>query len=202
MSRATAERRAEERAAYADRMLHLTSLVVGAVHDDGPDAVREAIASALAAEQPDGEDPVEWLAATLAAQVDPDSTPSERLGWVSAGDTVQLRDNDLDARRLDWLLSIGDTGHPLEVPDYKAMTARCVEGLIPLDRLPEECQLIAVEICRRRSLSTRATARRLQSSPQYVQRARTKWRDRHGIPMPPPSAGGAGGVCRETAGAA
>lgn len=179
--------RAEARARYGETLLHATSRIVGSVHDDGPDQVRDAIDHALTIEQPPGEDPVVWLVTALAAQVNPEATPSERLGWINAGPIVRLRDEQLDRARLDWMLGIDNTTEPLVIPDYEAMTLRAIEGMCPLDDLPEQCQIVAVETLRRRGLSVSAAAARLQTSGKTIQRVRAKHRAQHGIPDPAPA---------------
>lgn len=57
-------------------------LVVGAVHDEGPEAVQEAIDRALILPAPPGVDPAVALAVALAAMVDPTADPESRLGWT------------------------------------------------------------------------------------------------------------------------
>ncbi|MDN5918994.1 MAG: hypothetical protein L0I76_28525, partial [Pseudonocardia sp.] len=54
---------------YGERLAHASELIVGAVHDEGPVAVREAMAGALALAPPPGVDPVTALITVLAAQV-------------------------------------------------------------------------------------------------------------------------------------
>jgi hypothetical protein len=73
-------------ALYAEELLHLSELVVGAVHDDGPDQLCAHIAAALRIAPPPGVDPVVALVTVLAAQIDPDTTAEQRLGWVRAFD--------------------------------------------------------------------------------------------------------------------
>lgn len=72
--------------AYAEELLHRTQLLVGAVHDDGPDQLRAHLAATLRLKPPPGVDPVEALVTVLAAQIDPDTTAEQRLGWVRAFD--------------------------------------------------------------------------------------------------------------------
>lgn len=71
---------------YLENLLHASERIVGVVRDDSPQAVREAIDRALILKQPPGVDPVEALVTVLAAQIDPDTTAEQRLGWVRAFD--------------------------------------------------------------------------------------------------------------------
>jgi hypothetical protein len=72
--------------AYTEQLLHRSKLIVGAVRDGGPDELLRQIDLALAMRQPDGIDPAVALIAVLAAQIDPDTTDEQRLGWVRAFD--------------------------------------------------------------------------------------------------------------------
>jgi hypothetical protein len=74
------------RALYAEDLLHLTEQIVGAIHFDGPDEIRAHVAAALRLAPPPGVNPVEALVTVLAAQIDPDTTAEQRLGWVRAFD--------------------------------------------------------------------------------------------------------------------
>lgn len=69
---------------YAVELLGAAEQLVAAVRDDGPDVLRSHIAAALRLPAPDGIDPVEALVTVLAAQVDPDSPRSARVGWADA----------------------------------------------------------------------------------------------------------------------
>lgn len=71
-----------DRAAYAERLLHLSARIVGAVRDEGPDAIGRAIDQALIVEAPAGVDPVQALVTVLAAQVDAERRPSQNLAWL------------------------------------------------------------------------------------------------------------------------
>jgi hypothetical protein len=71
---------------YAEQLLHQTKLIVGAIRFHGPDEVLRQVDLALAMEQPPGIDPAVALAVVLAAQIDPDTTDEQRLGWVRAFD--------------------------------------------------------------------------------------------------------------------
>lgn len=70
---------------YADQLRHAAALIIGAVHDEGPGAVQEAIDRALIIPAPGNVDPAVALITVLAAQVDPTASAETRLGWVLAG---------------------------------------------------------------------------------------------------------------------
>lgn len=74
------------REAYAEELLHRSELLVGAVRDDGPDELLAHLAAALRLKPPPGVDPVVALVTVLAAQIDPDTTAEQRLGWTRAFD--------------------------------------------------------------------------------------------------------------------
>lgn len=67
---------------YAENLLAATAHIICAVHDEGPDAVREAVDRALILENPPAVDPVVALVTVLAAQIDPDTTDVERMAWM------------------------------------------------------------------------------------------------------------------------
>jgi hypothetical protein len=69
-------------ALYAANLLLLSERIIGAVHDDGPDELLRLIDAALIVEAPPGVDPAVALVTVIAAQVDPDTTAEQRLGWV------------------------------------------------------------------------------------------------------------------------
>jgi hypothetical protein len=71
---------------YLENLLHRSKLIVGALRDDGPDELIRQIDLALAMRQPAGIDRVVALVVVLAAQIDPDTTDEQRLGWVRAFD--------------------------------------------------------------------------------------------------------------------
>lgn len=72
----------DRRADYAAALLPLSERIIGAVHDDGPDAVQDAIDRALIMQAPPGVDPVVALVTVLAAQINPDTTTTQRLRWI------------------------------------------------------------------------------------------------------------------------
>lgn len=71
-----------ERARHAAAVLDRATAIVDAVHNEGPDAVRDTIARALAIPAPAGVDPVEALVTVLAASVPTDVPMNRLLGWV------------------------------------------------------------------------------------------------------------------------
>jgi hypothetical protein len=71
---------------YLEDLIHRSKLIVAAVRDDGPDELLRQIDLALAMQQPPGVDPAVALVTVLAAQIDPDTTDEQRLGWVRAFD--------------------------------------------------------------------------------------------------------------------
>jgi len=68
---------------YAEQLAHASALVVGAVHDEGPDAVLAAIAEALRIPAPPEVDPVVALVTVLAAQVPTDRSLGDLLAWTT-----------------------------------------------------------------------------------------------------------------------
>lgn len=68
---------------YASRVAHATARIVAAVRDDGPDELVAAIENVLAFAPPPGVNPVVALVTALAAQIDPDATLDQRLGWCA-----------------------------------------------------------------------------------------------------------------------
>ena len=71
-----------DKAAYAETLLHLSARIVGAVRDEGPEAIGRAIDQALIVEAPSGVDPVHALATILAAQIDDSRRASQNLSWL------------------------------------------------------------------------------------------------------------------------
>lgn len=76
--------RPTEREAYAEQLLWMSSLIVGAVHDEGPQAISVAIDEALIVPAPPGVDPVQALVTVLAAQISPGARHSQSLAWLDA----------------------------------------------------------------------------------------------------------------------
>lgn len=83
---------------YAEHLLHLSARIVGAVHDEGPEAISRAIDRALIVEAPSGVDPVQALVTVLAAQVDDTRRHSQSLAWLA--DRQHLLDMIAVSRRL------------------------------------------------------------------------------------------------------
>lgn len=79
---ATLADRQAARERYGATMLTHATHIVTAVHDEGPDAVQDAIAHALAIEAPPGVDPVEALVTVLAAAVPTNVPMNTLLDWV------------------------------------------------------------------------------------------------------------------------
>jgi hypothetical protein len=71
-----------EREEYAEQLLWRSAQIVGAVHDEGPQAISVAIDEALILPAPAGVDPVQALITVLAAQIDPDQPTSAALAWL------------------------------------------------------------------------------------------------------------------------
>lgn len=69
---------------YAATIRAWSERIVGAVHDDGPEQVLAHITAALRIPPAPGVDPVVALVTVLAAQVDPEASPDERFGWITA----------------------------------------------------------------------------------------------------------------------
>lgn len=69
-------------AGYGEQLLALSERIVGAVHDDSLDAIQAAVDRALIQPAPPGVDPAVALAVVLAGQIDPDTTATQRLGWL------------------------------------------------------------------------------------------------------------------------
>lgn len=67
---------------YGDAVLNATEAIIAAVHARDPHALQAAVDRVLAARQPAGEDPVTWLVAALAVQVDPSVPLEQRAAWV------------------------------------------------------------------------------------------------------------------------
>lgn len=71
-----------DRDEYASILRFWSERIVGAVHDDGPDELLAHIREALTVPPAEGVDPIVALVTVLAAQVDPDATATQRLGWI------------------------------------------------------------------------------------------------------------------------
>jgi hypothetical protein len=167
----------DERAAYAEQLFHLAALVIGAVHSDEPDEIRQAVDHALAHPAPADVDPAVALATILAAQVDPDAPTSTRLGWLAE-----------DRRLLSRLV-----GHPLltEDPTVDRLDARLVElinveeeavtnvravldGRLGFFEVPRAHRLLVVQVLLRRGLTLSDIARKVgcgrKTISKYVNR--------------------------------
>lgn len=71
-----------QRAYYASELLAHTANIICAVRDEGPDAIVSAVFNALSLAPPPGTDPVVALVTVLAAQVPPDTSQEELVGWT------------------------------------------------------------------------------------------------------------------------
>jgi len=69
-------------AGYSAQLLRLSQRIVGAVHDEGTDAIQQAVDRALIVPAPPGVDPAVALAVVLAGQINPDTTATQRLAWL------------------------------------------------------------------------------------------------------------------------
>jgi DNA-binding NarL/FixJ family response regulator len=143
-----------EHSQYAARLLAMSERVIGAVHDDGPDELLRAIDRALILEPPAGIDPVVALVTVLAAQVDPDTTAEQRIGWTRGYDDpppAAPRTPDEEADRL-----------------VDEVTA----GVYPLDELPPRLRSVPVARLTERGLAADEIAARLRCSERAVFRQR------------------------------
>jgi hypothetical protein len=185
-----ADRISDAHAAYADTLAHHSALIIGAVHDLGPDAVQDAIDRALIVEAPAGIDPAVALVTILAAQIDPTTRTSQRLGWVIDREQARARliaqhnqdaDDDADivcAR----LLGHFDDGTPAEKPD-DARALAVIAGHGGLSTLPHTHRLVVVQVLRLHGLSCMDTSARLGCGRNTVSRYRALWRDTHPAPV-------------------
>jgi len=71
----------EERADLAEALVPVAAALIGAVHDEGA----QAVARVLGVVAPEN---LPALAVVLAAMVDPDMSPGDLLAWVTFGETA------------------------------------------------------------------------------------------------------------------
>lgn len=182
---------AEAQAAYAEQLHHHSARIIGAVHDEGPDAVQQAIDRALIIPAPPGMDPAVSLITVLAAQVNPEATTQERLGWVAdlAARSLSRRPDErdrtvvsLDAQladildRLDMPQTVDDQPAP-DPAESDPLVMAAVGGDVPVMTLPYAHRLVAVEVLRRRGLSAPASAKVLRCGRKSVLVYRKAYRE-------------------------
>ncbi|MCO1575004.1 helix-turn-helix domain-containing protein [Crossiella sp. SN42] len=156
---------------YATQMVPLAARIVAAVHDDGPDELREALGRALAVTPAAGVDPYVTLTVILAAMVDPARSPQQLLAWTGPLGGVDAV-----------------TPPPPSTVDIGADRARldprvvefCVDGLIPASRLRPRERAEAVRILSERGFQVPEIAGKLGVTIRTVQRLRAAARQQNG----------------------
>lgn len=138
---------------YADNLATLALRLVGAVHDEGPNAVRGALVACRCLTPPRGIDPDDALIVLLAAMVDPDKRRSELLGWLTPRD-----------------------GHPVGLIPKKTGDYRCnplavemaISGALPARSLNPVEAREAVMVLKRRGWSPDSIALHLDTDERHI----------------------------------
>lgn len=179
----------DERADYAETMYHQSLRVIGSFHDPAEtlDDFAHRVDEAITLPAPPGIDPVHALVAVLAAQIDPNTTAIDRLGWMTHGPRALWRRPDEDDKTLAALekriaraqaLVKRETDIRRQDEEAPARIAAAVSGDLPLRELRPDDQLLAVQILVRRHFTTEQIAERLQTSKNTVTRRREEFQKR------------------------
>ncbi|MGW1679360.1 hypothetical protein [Saccharopolyspora sp. NPDC002376] len=145
-----------ERETYLDDLVPLVAQLVGAVHDEGPGATRDALAAIRAVPAPDGMSAGDALAVMLAAMVDPTRSPRALLAWTD---------------RLDH----GHAGvHPAPAPRCNPIAVEmALAGRLPLHALaPHEARVVVAQLADR-GMSAESIADHVAAEPGRVRRILT-----------------------------
>lgn len=165
---------------YAKQLLHLSELIVGAVHDpmnlsDLPNAIDRALAHPA----PFGVDTAVALAAVLAAQIDPDSTATQRLARLQIIPASVNRDTLPTPRQVLQsvlgYLADDDGGRTIPVDSLEFRVVATVLGRTRLREVPLAYRGVPVELLRRRGHTIEGTAGRLQCNWKTVHAHRVRW---------------------------
>jgi DNA-binding NarL/FixJ family response regulator len=141
---------------YAARLIPHAERIVAAVHDDGPDALLDAIRDAVDLPHPGEVDPFVALCTVLAAMVNPATTTSQRLGWVTAFDVPEARPPVHSTGPVGEHLTLHRTG--------------IYHDLKPADRIRVVAELTA------KGLTAEAIATQLRTTARTINRARARAR--------------------------
>jgi hypothetical protein len=159
----------DEQETYAEQVLHASVLIVGDVHDHGPQAVQQSIDAALIIPSPEGVDPVHALVTVLAAQVPMESPGSERLGWIRDSEHVRERVGCTPARDI----TLDELDEELAAafnPDPIADVLNVVLGETELLLLPVATRVFAAGYLHRLGRSKREIARLLRCDDSTINR--------------------------------
>jgi hypothetical protein len=107
---------------YLDTLAPLVARLIGAVHDEGPDAITGALIACRALPAPHEINPADAIPVMLAAMVDPTRRPSELLAWtadlIGRGTTGDPAANDL---AVEMALAGKLPAHALNQPEIDAV---------------------------------------------------------------------------------